>query len=600
MTAPATRRISLVLLAVWFGLITGISQLALRVGLSMTGERKVFDSPHLAWMTPLADVALFTTAALILALVLLRRPYLLRLRVSTFVFVLLVFWSAYVLYPRIHWLAAAILGLGIAVQAARWFSSHADALAPWIRRTTAVMATGVIVMAVGIWLYTRTVERRALAAHPPAPASSRNIVFIILDTVRAASMSLYGYTRPTTPNLEALAARSVVFDRAYATSPWTLPSHGSMFTGHPAHELSANWRVPLDGKYPTVAEVLRDNGYATAGFVANLMYGTSQFGLNRGFIHYADYTVTPLTIAKSSMLTRIVLARIRGLMGNHRDMARKTAHTVNQHFLDWLSDNGDRPFFAFLNYIDAHNPYTPPAPYDTRFGARKNQLDLSLQRRDWTPAQLQMEVDAYDGAIAYLDNELGLLIAELEKRGALDNTVIVIASDHGEHFGEHGLLYHANSLYLPLLHVPLVIMVPGGTAQRVSAPVTLAEMPATIMDLAGTTSAKSPFPGHSLARFWDERPDEPLNPTPLTASVRKTINMAAWLPASQGDMGSVIDGTWQLIRGGKGNVEFYDAVADPLGIRNVADSAAVQPDLRRMRAYLRAQLNEEVKTAERQ
>src|SRR5262249_43485980 len=143
-------------------------------------------------------------------------------------------------------------------------------------------------------------HRRTAALPPPAPAA-RNVLLLVWDTVRAQNLSLHGYSRRTTPNLQRLAARGVQFRHAFATAPWTLPSHASLFTGRWPHELSANWKTPLDEQVPTLAGRLSSRGYDTAGFVANLDFCSRETGLGRGFVHYEDY---PLSIWEA--LTRYV------------------------------------------------------------------------------------------------------------------------------------------------------------------------------------------------------------------------------------------------------------------------------------------------------
>ena len=140
------------------------------------------------------------------------------------------------------------------------------------------------------------------AGRPLPPANSPNVLLIVLDTVRADHLSLYGYERPTTPNLEQLGKRGIRFDKARATAPWTLPSHASMFTGRWPHELGEKWMTPLRGNFPTLAEYLGDRGYATAGFVANVGYCSQETGLARGFTHYEDYVLEKLAPLRTSGL----------------------------------------------------------------------------------------------------------------------------------------------------------------------------------------------------------------------------------------------------------------------------------------------------------
>ena len=211
----------------------------------------------------------------------------------------------------------------------------------------------------------------------------------MLDTVAAEHLSLHGYKRPTSPTIDELAARGIRFDRAQATSSWTLPSHASMFTGRWPHELSAGWLTPLDGTYPTLAEFLGSRGYATAGFVANYSYCASDSGLARGFAAYQDYIFPRLTAFKTAALVdRSVdgLQAVERFLEDRLDIDifegagerlwrlfnadRKEAAVVNREFLDWLSRRRqpERPFFAFLNYFDAHSPYELPATGSTASG----------------------------------------------------------------------------------------------------------------------------------------------------------------------------------------------------------------------------------------
>ncbi len=204
---------------------------------------------------------------------------------------------------------------------------------------------------------------------------------MVLDTVAAGHLGLYGYGRPTSPTLDELARSGIRFDTARSASSWTLPSHATMFTGRWPHELSVGWVNPLDRTHPTVAEYLGARGYATAGFVANNLYCATDSGLHRGFATYRDYIFPGLTAMKPAVLAdRVVegLHAIEQLVENQWDIDiffpvvqrlwlgvnvnRKDAATVNREFFDWLSRRGgpDRPFFAFLNDFDAHGPYQLP------------------------------------------------------------------------------------------------------------------------------------------------------------------------------------------------------------------------------------------------
>jgi arylsulfatase A-like enzyme len=424
-------------------------------------------------------------------------------------------------------------------------------------------------------------SRRAEARAVP------NAILIVLDTVRARSLSLYGYHRHTSPNLDAFATTGVVFERAMSTAPWTLPSHASMFTGRLPHELGADWLTPLDAQHPTLAEMFAARGYITAGFTANLLYTMAGSGLSRGFARYVDFPITPRWIAEHSWLARGPAALLNRTLQGRDDIRFRRADEINEAFFAWVAADRRAPFFAFLNYADPHEPYLPPAPHDAQFGDG-HRAPAPDAGRTWTSDELQRLTDAYDGEVAYLDAEIGRLLNTLQARGLLENTLVVITADHGEQLGEHGLVDHANSLYRPLLHVPLVISFPSAVPSgvRISEPVSLVNLPATILDLtdAGGTPA---LPGRSLAGYW--QPGARPEAHAVFAEVSRGINLPASLPASRGAMTSVVVGGMQYIRNGDGSEELYDFDRDVDESTNLAgrsDSARALEQARRALAVL--------------
>jgi arylsulfatase A-like enzyme len=373
-----------------------------------------------------------------------------------------------------------------------------------------------------------------------------------------------------------------------------------MFTGRFPHEMSADWRVPLDGTFPTLAEILSAKGYATAGFIANTGYCSFESGLQRGFTHYEDYRLSLGQIVANSTLLRTIADnfRLRRLIENDEHVHRQGADLITDDFLKWLSNVKNRQFFAFLNYFDAHEPYLPPQPFDTKFGKGRQNGKLSpLHRWNWDPAEghnnmgeqeIQEERNAYDGALAYLDQQLGFLFDELKKRGVLDQTIIIITSDHGEEFGEHGLFDHGNSLYLPSVHVPLLISFPNKipTGTRIQEPASLRDLPATVMDILGF-GGESPFPGSSLSRYWDkkERSKNSL-PTPILSEVNFVSSRPDWFPASKGDMKSLIYKELRYIKNGDGSEELYDLKKDPWEKQNLNQEKERQTELEEFRERL--------------
>lgn len=584
------RPVAVLLLAVWFGLLSGLAQVALFAFEKVFLHEYVQQSPHVAWMAPTTDLLIFAISGLALSLIARRWPGLIRLRLTASVFVFLSAFSLLLLVKSLHRYAALILAAGLAFQSARFIASRPDRFGSLVRRSLRWMVAVVVGLAVGVQGWQALAQRRELAELPPAPLQAPNVLLIVLDTVRAQSLSLYRHTRETTPQLERLAKTAVRFEQAIAPAPWTLPSHASMFTGRLPHEVSASSRSPLDTTYPTLAEFLRTRGYLTAGFVANTTYCSVESGLARGFIYYEDYLISPGQILISSSLGRLIV-RSRLLFGflDHRKLGRKTAPDVNRSFLRWLSGMERRPFFAFLNYMDAHHPYMAPAPFNQRFEPKRGRKpSRRLLKRKVSPLEVQDQLNAYEGSIAYLDSQIGLLFDELQHRGILGNTLVIITSDHGEEFGEHGLLRHGYSLYRPVLQVPLLISFPSRlpAGKSVREPVSLRDLPATIADLIGLDH-DVPFPGRSLTRFWGPGRVGGAAQTDLAVSeVEQMTWKPKWYPVYKGPMKSLADGRYHYIRNGDGREELYDFENDPWEQRDLAGTDEARQALTRFRTAL--------------
>lgn len=446
------------------------------------------------------------------------------------------------------------------------------------------------------------VERYEISQLPSAPEDAYNVLLLVMDTVRSQNLSLYGYQRVTTPKLDQLAKSGIVFDKAIVPAPWTLPSHASMFTGRWHHELSTNWRTPLDRTFPTLAEVLSEAGYLTAGFVANTFYLSVEHGTNRGFIHYEDYLVRPDEILVSSSLARTVANNnfVRDITNYHDYIIRRSAEDLNTSAIRWLSKQNDRPFFTFINYMEAHEPYLPPKPYDGQFGPRivrdhsevTHELRRSLRwdRINMPPEQIQAEIDSYDGAIAYLDDQISALLETLNEMGKLENTLVIITSDHGEQFGEHMLYGHGQSLYWPSLHVPLIFLLPGEhpSGLRIERPVSLRDMAATILDILGVENANK-IPGESMAQYWnDPAAAAGMLETPLLSEVYGGFGHYDWYPIAQGDVKSIYLEGYHYIKIGDDQEELYKVDEDPSEENDLAQSAEHNTLLKDMRIELEA------------
>ncbi|HEY7461870.1 MAG TPA: sulfatase-like hydrolase/transferase, partial [Gemmatimonadota bacterium] len=361
------------LTAVWFGLLTGSVEVVLRGTLQMSLlDIQLFYGPHFVWMAPLSEAILFAlvTGSLLLGARLGSRRA--SPRAVFFLLVCLAVLTLVCMVPGLHPLAALFVAAGVAAHVSRELTKRTPQVMEMVRRSVGRVLAAVALLALGVFGWEKLAEKRALASLPPAAPGAPNVLLLVLDTVRAQNLSAYGYARPTSPRITALANRGVRFEHAISTAPWTTPSHFSMMTGRFPHELIAHWQDALDDTHPTLAEVLGAAGYVSGGFVANMEYAGYESGLDRGFVHFEDYPVSPAELALSSSLAHAILNNqaLRNLIGEHQILGRKLAEDVNRDFLDWLSrQDPERPFFAFLNYFDAHSIYLPPDPWDAEFGS---------------------------------------------------------------------------------------------------------------------------------------------------------------------------------------------------------------------------------------
>lgn len=587
------------LAGLWFGLLAGLIEgVVMVVRKYLLGGHTAL-GPHVIWLAPAMDVLWLVAPALVLALMvhLWKSPRATRLAIFGLALPAAVS-VTFLAVVELHTYALLLIALGLAVQVSAAAARHVRGFVRMVQWTTPAL---LILTAIGAGItfgVDRWSERRALASLPESVAGAPNVLLLILDTARAISMSVDGYGLPTTPELEKFARRGVNFIAAQAPSSWTLPSHASMFTGRLPHQLSTGFRAGLDSAYPTLAEALARQGYHTAGFVANLHYASRDFGLNRGFIHYEDYAVSFGEMFLNSSVGRYLSVRqgFRRLVGYYDILGRKNAAQLNGHLLDWIDDRDDRrPFFAFVNYYDAHEPYLPPAEYDQKFASstpRKPYLtDQSIRgarrlvKLRMTGAEIDREHQAYAASLAYLDHEIGRLLDSLENRGLLQNTLVIITSDHGEQFGEHGMFVHGNSLYQPLTRVPLIVALPARVpaGMVVNDYFNLRDLAATVVDLAGVTDAVN-FPGQSLRRFWDST--LAVVEEPLLLEVVTTGKPSGVVE----ELRSVIQGTHEYIRHENGREELYNLAFDPAELVNLSKDPAAASTLTQMRQAMNSVL----------
>ncbi len=623
---PRLRPLDILVLSAWCGLAGGLLEVGARiVGTSYLSSNHLYlMSRHFVWLAPLSNLLFFLAMGLVLALaatIWSRFGRWLGPRLIGFLAILPVL---VLVSPRIYPLALTIFAMGAAQCLASFLERHATGLRRRLLLSFPALLVLVLIpagwVAGGEWLAERREARR-----PQPPGDPPNVLLITLDTVRADHLSLYGYGRPTSPTLERLAGWGIRFDEARAAAPWTLPSHATMFTGRWHHELSVDWMTPLDKRYRVLAEYLGDRGYATAGFVANLYSCSYDSGLNRGFTHYEDYVLEYLVPFRTAWLVdhlAVLISDLCKVAGRAFDVGpsrpgheswisshlvgfrKKNGASINRAFLNWLSQRRqpERPFFAFLNYYDAHAPYVLPEGAEYRFGLKpRRPADLLFLREYWEfldklavrPVYRELGRDSYDNCVAYLDGRLGELVDELQRRGVLDHTLVIVTADHGEGLGEHGLFDHGVSLYRTEIRVPLVIVLPA--EQRVTRvvreTVSLRDLPATILDLVSRDEA-SPFPGHSLADLWrhpsagggpvvgDGVISELPKPNPFDPNRGRS-------PGQRGPLISLAEGGFVYIRNrGDGTEELYNEQEDPGEVRDLSRVEAMRPVLEHLRHRL--------------
>jgi len=413
----------------------------------------------------------------------------------------------------------------------------------------------------------------------PPEGVAPNVVMVVLDTFRADRLAAYGGDPELAPRLNAFARSARVYTEMRSTGSWTLPSHGSLFTGvhpieHGARGSEADKRARayrLSSELPTLAEVLSGAGWVTVGLAANRAFLDRSWGLNRGFDVWQCRVMEPVAGVPYVQGDRIAHVAVKALR-YHRNPA---------------------PMFLFVNFMDTHSPWIPREGYtedperidplllpqggtwhEPSYWGKTRRAVLSLER----PASA-MEVstweESYDAEVRYLDEQFGAMLDGLEKHGLGDDDYVIVLSDHGEFLGEHGLIEHSKDLYEEVLRVPLMIRGPGFEAGVDSAPVTSADVPDIVLQALGLPPLAA-VPG-----------DPPLQVSELYWSRHRDL---AWKDVAERFdrvKRSFRDGPHKLMLGEDGEEQAFDLAADPLEQSSVVDSAGwVEPLRARADAWM--------------
>lgn len=454
-------------------------------------------------------------------------------------------------------------------------------LCAWPLKRLSVLGTCLILFVCGIlywsWLLshrtTPLTDAGALRSSPARADGYPDVLLIVLDALRADRLTVYDKNRSTSPNLDAFARDALVFDRCIAPTSWTVPSHASLFSGLYSSEHGCDYSVsrkqlsPLDDSCATLAEILQDNGYATAAVVSNVSMFYS-LNLFQGF-QYVD--IRGNIGAQQGLPFRPLLLCFNYFTNMQPAFLKpyRTASYINDEILSLLEKTSSRPLFLFVNYMDVHSPNLAPSPYNNSFlnqtfprlyGIRQyvNRARKRSDKNTWD-AYIQSQ---YDAETAYLDDALGKLMTHLKTTGRYDASLIIITSDHGELLGENGLYEHRCALYEGVVRVPLMIKFPGSSQTgRVAKPINLTDVYATILSLCNLPVPESvsaePFGGDASAVseiYTDET----------------------------GEHKAVYDGRYKYMEyiGAEGTAlrkaELYDLSTDPNEEKNLVDA---QPDV---------------------
>jgi arylsulfatase A-like enzyme len=483
--------------------------------------------------------------------------------------------------PWVSW-GICLSTIALAVASRRLKLGHARSVA------TALVVVG-IALFLG-WALARPLPTPDVESMPDLRESARApVILIVLDTLRADHLGLYGYPRDTSPALDEFASAATVFERCISTSSWTVPAHASILTGlyprsHGSHLKSGvnSAELGLAAALRTLPEVLKEAGYQTGAVVANSWLRAGS-GFEQGFGWFEDSKRHPLLLDPWMWMFANVVSETIGpsswidsILGAFKPIFTPypTFEEMASSAIDWIDRSPERPFFLFMNAMEAHDPFEPPPPFRDRWAGRHpgrvpfHHVRAQTLRGEHLIDQRLLEhfVSQYDGEIAYLDRQLGRFFDELRVAGVFDQSWIIITSDHGEHFGEHGLLWHRTSLYRELVHVPMIVKRPNQLiGDRVGSLVQLTDiMPTLLRENDIPLSDRLP----EDAGLWSER-----------TTAFSELYYDEWIvnehgPDAARSLFSLETANEKLIfsKGETAAIEVYDVNKDPGELENLAAS----------------------------
>ena len=434
----------------------------------------------------------------------------------------------------------------------------------------------------------------AIAPQAVGAAQRTPVVLVILDTVRADHLTAYGYARETSPALAAFARDALVFEQMTTPGDMTLTSHASLFTGQfVSHHGTTVPQPVLVESAETLAERLSAAGYASYGIAANCGWIGTGHGLEQGFAHWDVRCGRALFAGVPAVFLRqFVLGQTRRAFFREQAQWRwRSAQEISDEALRALVqlDASGAPFLLFLNYMDVHRPIQPPAEYRARFPGYDPSFDMAS---DWTALHVEVnqgrrEVTAaerahlesqYDGAIAYMDDQLKRVFDDLRERGLFERSLVIVAADHGEGFGDHATFGHGHGVYQDEVHAPLIVKLPGEHAgRRIATAVSLVDVMPTVLAVLGLPPARA------------------VDGVPLLGAIPENRALFAESFDGKGEIARALRrGSRKLVRHrGRANA-LYDVASDPNETRDLSGSDAAEASERatELAAWLKAQANQ--------
>jgi arylsulfatase A-like enzyme/xanthosine utilization system XapX-like protein len=452
--------------------------------------------------------------------------------------------------------------------------SRVSGVAVWVAAAGAVLLCG------GLLAWHPLAYHR-LPVRAAGDAAAPNVVMIVVDALRPDHLSAYGYRRDTSPNIDRLSDQGARFRIAYSHGSRTIIAVPALFTStYPEIAGTADvfsQQHPLPENRVTIAEMLQGAGYITLGMMSNI-YLKSAFGMTQGFDRLEEFNHVRFRFSVYRLLVSLGVFERPA----YAEMSSPSATEVTDAALEWIGRvRSHRRFFCFVHYMDVHNPYRPPAEFLGMFSSSPaadavDEDELYVRTATWREDPVPLEltgdelarlVDLYDGCIRFTDTEIGRLLAAIEALAFARETVVVLTSDHGDEFLEHGSLYHAGAVHEQLIRVPLVLWSSTGRWQGlvVDGLARHLDVLPTIAELAGVQPPAAAM-GESLV--------------PLAAGLARQDTTETF--AQSDDSSALIRGRWKILcRGLTDRCLLYDLSEDPEGLYDVADE---HPDvLDRMR-----------------